>query len=264
MNLMLKRAVIGTLQPFLANHVYTVRRGLARGLRRRGGLGFMPQLGQQPLEESFLQQLDFAGQTVFDAGGYEGIFTLFFAARVGPAGRLITFEPHPRNHAHILENVRLNGFRNVEVHQLALGAAPGRATLVCPADETARGSLVGDIQEQIRQETHATPADTIEVAIDSIDRLIDNGLPEPDFVKIDVEGFERDVLEGMRGVIGRCRPRLYIEIHGADRARKLENTTSVVDFLWRSGYSTRHVETMSTIAAMSDIPRAIEGHLYCE
>ena len=42
---MLKRVVISTLQPLVAHRVYTVRHGLARGLRRRGGLGFVPQVG---------------------------------------------------------------------------------------------------------------------------------------------------------------------------------------------------------------------------
>ena len=117
---MLKRAVISTLQPLVANHVYTVRHGLARGLRRRGGLGFVPQVGSPSREEAFLEQLDFEGETVFDVGGYEGVFALFFARRIGSSGRLVTFEPNPQNYARIVENVKLNGFANVDVRPLAL------------------------------------------------------------------------------------------------------------------------------------------------
>jgi FkbM family methyltransferase len=257
---MLKRTVISILQPLLANNVYTVRHGLAKGLRRRGGLGFVPYAGAQPREEAFLEKLDLQNKTVFDVGGYEGVFTLFFARRVGPGGRLVTFEPNPRNYTRIVDNVRLNAFKNVEVRQLAIGAAPGRATLVFPTDETARGSLVGDIQDQIRHEKSVAAMD---VEIDTLDRQIALGAPDPDFVKIDVEGFELDVLRGMSGLIARRRPALYIEIHGADMQKKLENVTAVVELLWLSGYAVHHVESALVIDDSSKLPAARQGHLYC-
>ncbi len=257
---MLKRAVISTLQPFVAQRVYTVRHGLARGLRRRGGLGFVPQLGAPSAEERFLQQLALDGETVFDVGGYEGIFTLFFARCVGPQGRVVTFEPNPRNFARIVENVRLNGFAHVQVQPVALGSAPGRASLVFPADETARGSLETRIADQIRQEQGVV---TVDVEVDTLDRQVAAGLPEPDFVKLDVEGLELDVLHGMRGLLGRRHPRLYIEIHGADVQRKLENVTAVVEFLWAADYHVLHVETNTVLQRPEQLPLGIRGHLYC-
>ena len=257
---MLKRAVISSLQPFIANHVYTQRNGPARGLRRRGGLGFLPRFAAMSLEERFLQTLNLEGKTVYDVGGYEGVLTLFFASRVGPSGRLITFEPNPRSCARIRENVRLNGFTNVDVRQLGLGARAMRASLVFPADEAARGSLVADIQDQIR---HEKSASAIEIDIDSLDHQIELGLPHPDFVKIDVEGLELDVLEGMKATIGRRRPTLHIEIHGATPRLKLENVTAVIEFLWRHGYKVFHVESAQHIESPSRFPEAMEGHLYC-
>jgi FkbM family methyltransferase len=258
---MLRRTVIATLQPLVADRVYTVRHGLARGLRRRGGLGFVPQWSAPSAEERFLETLDLSGQTVYDVGGYEGVITLFFARRVGPHGRVITFEPNPRNLRKIEENVRLNGFTHVTIKPLALGSAPGRATLVFPADETARGSLESHIADDIRKETGAQTAD---VDVDTLDNQLAAGLPRPDFVKLDVEGVERDVLEGMRTVIAAHRPRLYIEIHGADPARKLDNVTSVAQFLWSCGYNVHHVESGSDLVDATDLPRAIRGHLYCK
>lgn len=257
---MLKRTVISTLRPLMANRIYTVRHGLAKGLKRRGGLGFVPQLGAQPSEEVFLENLPWAGKTVYDVGGYEGIFSLFFARRVGPTGRLITFEPNPANYAAIVANVALNGFAHVDVRPIAVGAAPGTATLVFPVDETARGSLLVDIQDQIKQEKHI---DAVDVPIESLDNLVAGGLPRPDFVKIDVEGFELDVLRGMAAVVASYRPALYIEIHGADIAKKLENATAVVEYLWLAGYAVRHVERGVFIDSAAKIPTARRGHLYC-
>jgi FkbM family methyltransferase len=257
---MLRRAVIATLQPLVADRVYTVRNGLARGLRRRGGLGFVPNWGASSPEERFFERLALEGQTVYDVGGYEGVITLFFARRVGPEGRVITFEPNPRNARRIEENVRLNGFTNVFIRPNALGAVPGRATLVFPSDETARGSLEAHISDDIRREKGAR---TVEVVVDTLDGQVAAGLPMPDFVKLDVEGLERDALEGMRVVINTRRPRLYIEIHGADACRKLDNVTSVAGFLWAAGYHIHHVETGSDLTGPDDLATATEGHLYC-
>jgi FkbM family methyltransferase len=257
---MLRRTVIATLQPLVADRVYTVRHGLARGLRRRGGLGFVPHWGTPTPEERFFEHLSLDGQTVYDVGGYEGVITLFFARRVGPRGRVITFEPNPRNVRRIEENVRLNGFEHVSVRPMALGASPGRATLVFPTDETARGSLESHISADIRREKNVL---TIDVDVDTLDREIARGLPIPDFVKLDVEGVERDVLEGMRTLIATRRPRLYIEIHGADATRKLDNVTSVARCLWAAGYAVHHVESGTRVVNPDDLPRAIRGHLYC-
>ncbi|MGE0451818.1 MAG: FkbM family methyltransferase [Vicinamibacterales bacterium] len=257
---MLKRAVISTLQPFVEDRVYTVRNGLARGLRRRGGLGFVPTFGSPSAEEAFIGRLALEGLTVFDVGGYEGIFTLFFARRVGAAGRVVTFEPNPRSHARIVENVRLNGFTNVQVRPIAIGSRPGTVALTFPADETARGSIEPAIASEIRKEKQVR---TVDVQIDTLDGQIAAGLPEPDFVKIDVEGLERDVLAGMSGVIARRRPQLYIELHGADAARKLENVTAVAELLWDRGYRLHHVESDRELSTREQLTGAIRGHLYC-
>ena len=257
---MLKRTVISALQPLVADRVYTVRHGLAKGLKRRGGLGFVPQWGALPLEERFLQTLELAGETVYDVGGYQGVFTLFFARRVGPSGAVVTFEPNPINVATIRENVALNGFTNVRIHQLALGAAQGRGTLVFPADETARGSLNDDIQDQIRTEPQAR---SVAVEVDSLDHQLELGLQPPSFVKLDVEGLERAVLEGMAATLAEHHPRLYIEMHGADVARKQENATQVIEYLWGRGYRIHHVESRLDIERSDQIARAIEGHIYC-
>jgi len=258
--MLLKRAVISRLQPLVADHVYTVRNGLARGLRRRGGLGFVPRFGARSAEERFLEALSFGGLTVFDVGGYEGIFTLFFARRVGSLGQVVTFEPNPRNFQKVAENVRLNGFPNVHVRQVALGSTPGRASLVFPADETARGSLDTSIADQIRHEKDVV---SIDVEVDTLDHQVASGLPEPDLVKLDVEGLELDVLQGMKSLLDRKHPCLYIEIHGADPGHKLANLTAVVELLWQADYKILHVESSTNLERAEQLAVAIRGHLYC-
>lgn len=257
---MLKETIISALRYLLRNRIYTVRHGLAEGLKMKGGLGFISQIRRLTEEEKFLMDLDLSGQTVYDIGGYEGAFTIFFARAVGKNGRVIIFEPHPENINKIMENIRLNKFDNVGVWQIGLGKRREKATLAFRRSELATASVQEDIKAQILQEKGAK---AIQVEIDSLDSQITaNNLPKPDFIKIDVEGLEMDVLLGMGETIKGYKPKLLIEIHGVDIERKTENVQRVAGFLMASGYSIYHVESRKMITS-SDIQIAKEGHLYC-
>jgi FkbM family methyltransferase len=261
----IKKLAAVTLNKVFKNQTYTVRHGLAKGLKRRGGLAFLPAVvtaaPERVEEESFLLNLDLNGQTVFDVGGDQGIYTLFFASRVGDQGRVVTFEPNPESHRRIVANVELNQFQNVEVRHLGLGAEKGKLTFVFPAGEPARGSADAGIQAQILQEKDSR---TIEIEVNSLDsEIIASELPQPDLVKIDVEGLEMDVLRGMKETLKKRRPNLFIEVHGADTQSKDDNAKQVVKFLLDAGYSVFHVESKQKITH-ANIETARQGHIYCE
>jgi FkbM family methyltransferase len=253
--------VLRLVRPAFGSRTYTVRRGLARGLKRRGGLGFVPRLWPSSVtrEEQLLLSLDLRGQTVYDVGALEGIFTLFFARAVGETGRVVSFEPNPANYAAIVSNVQLNGFHHVEVRQLGLGASRGTAELIFPPWDPGLGSLDPEIQVSLRQ---AMSTRAIQVRLDSVDNQVASGLPAPHFVKIDAEGSERAILDGMRRTIETCKPAVFLEVHGSDGTRKLENAQQIVDFLTGHSYTIAHVETGSPIVSDS-AHLAMEGHLYC-
>ncbi|MFL6334319.1 MAG: FkbM family methyltransferase [Pyrinomonadaceae bacterium] len=260
----MKKLAVLTLNKLLRNHTYTVKHGLAKGLRRRGGLAFLPaslaDTSGREAEERFLLGLDLRGQTVYDVGGDQGIYTLFFASRVGPQGRVVTFEPNPESYRRIVTNVGLNEFRNVEVRPVGLGEERGRLTFVFPDGEPARGSADASIQAQILQEKAAR---TIEIEVNSLDQeAAAGGLPAPDLVKIDVEGLEGQVLRGMSRTLAESRPRLFIEIHGAEAGDKAENARQVVSILRDAGYKVVHVESGNELDS-SNYAAASQGHVYC-
>jgi hypothetical protein len=87
-------------------------------------------------------------------------------------------------------------------------------------------------------------------------------LSKPDFIKIDVEGLEMDVLLGMGKTIKNYKPKLFIEIHGHDTKSKIKNAQEIVEFLVTKGYSIRHVESGDVINS-HNARIAKEGHLYC-
>ncbi len=257
---MFKKIIIFALRPLFKNYVYTVGNGIAKGLMRKGGLGFIPQISPLTQEEKFFLALDLNGQVIYDIGGYEGIFTLFFAQAAGKNGRVITFEPNPDNYNKIIENVKLNRFNNVEVWQMGVGKKRDKTTLVFHPSGPGSGSAQEDIKSQVLKRKGAK---AIRVEIDSLDNLITtNNLPKPNFIKIDVEGLETDVLLGMVETIKKYNPKLYIEIHGVDMQKKIENVQKVVEFLITRGYSIYHVESEEIITS-SNAQIAKEGHLYC-
>src|SRR5262249_50318648 len=143
------------------------------------------------------------GSVVFDLGANTGIHTLLFSKLAGRQGRVVAFEPLPENATILRSLLALNDVTNVEIRTEALSDASGRATFKLGMDPK-QGSLVG-----IGRETGTE----ITVDLESLDNLIERGLPTPDFVKIDIEGAESAALAGFRRNIARTYPSFAIELH---------------------------------------------------
>jgi FkbM family methyltransferase len=157
-------------------------------------------------EAVVFKRLAAPGMCVLDAGANIGAHTLVFAQAVGPAGMVIAAEPQ-RVAVQILNaNLALNGIVNTRVLACALGDEIG--TIQIPAPDPSRPALgtvsVGQGVERVRI-----------VTIDSL------RLPRCDFIKVDVEGFECQVLRGARETVGRTRPLLYVENDRVARSGEL-------------------------------------------
>ncbi len=155
------------------------------------------------------------GATVLEAGAHIGYVTLQAARAVGPAGRVVAFEPNPRTLPVLRRNVETNGFASrVEIVPVALGSRRGRASFfVTPGGDAS--SL------------HAAPGDpdVVEVDVDTADALL--GDATVSVVKLDVEGGEVDALRGMRVLLERSHPVVFAECN----AEALEAAGSSVDEL---------------------------------
>ena len=132
------------------------------------------------------------GMTAVDAGAHVGQYTLLASSAVGPAGRVIAFEPHPVLRQVLRRNVSRARCHNVMVSPLALGRAAGLGSLVLyPPGNFGGSSLRPDTATAHR------PRAPVEVAtLDEALGLL--GATSVDLVKIDVEGAELDVIDGAR------------------------------------------------------------------
>lgn len=170
-------------------------------------------------EVSLFREIVKPGDIVLEAGANIGSHTLFLARAVGQGGRVLAFEPQQRVHQMLCANLALNELFNVDPLQCGLGA---RADVMqVPRYVLDQEINIGGValSEGVGQPGYET------VAIRTIDSF---QLPRLDFLKVDVEGMEHDVLTGARETIGRCRPIMYLE---NDREEKSEALLALVDEL---------------------------------
>lgn len=243
--------ILNALGLLCKNSIFTMKSGLAKGMKRRCGFGFKPKSSLNE-EEKFLINLKFKGKTVFDVGGYIGIHTLFFAHAVGESGKVITFEPNPKNYEELIYNVRLNDLANVQVMQIGLGRRDEQMSLVMDPISPGRAT----VEKERKNKMLRAGGRMVKIEVVSLDNLTKiRKLPKPDFIKIDVEGIEMDVLYGMVDTINNYKPNLFIEIHGAI-PRKM------IDFLISKNYAISHIESNIKID-FSIFPVIKGGHLFC-
>jgi FkbM family methyltransferase len=260
----LKDRVVSFLSEALfENMTYTVRHGLIRGMKRKGGMGFLPAAflsrPQNQPEEDFLRSLDLAGKVVYDIGAFHGIMTLFFSRQ---AKAVVAYEPHPANFRRLQENINLNRLGNVTAFNRGIGECEGVIELAC--DPRMPGAASGDPAIGLQLRNSLPDAQTMRIGVYPLDHEVErHNFPLPDLVKIDIEGMELSALRGMKNLLAAQRPQLYLEMHGATESEKERKAVEILDFLARSGYgSIRHVETGATITR-SDTSVARAGHLFC-
>jgi len=143
---------------------------------------------------AFLQQRIRPGMTCVNVGTNVGVYTLQFAHWSAPGGQVIAFEPNPNTAAVLREHVALNGLsRRVRVIQAAVASQPGRATF--HASGTDGMSRLGTPNPLLVQ------TETVQVDVTTLDLFCDQTGVRPDWILIDVEGFEVSVLRGARRIL---------------------------------------------------------------
>jgi FkbM family methyltransferase len=179
----------------------------------------------EPTQTQLFQELVKPGDVVYDVGAHFGYYTLLSSKLVGDGGRVIAFEPSPANLARLYRHIYLNDRKNVQVLELAVSDHEGIAHF-----ETRTGSGVG----------HLADDGPLEVKLTRLDSLTQ--FPLPQVMKIDVEGAEVGVLNGAKTLFARCKPLIFLSLHGDDLK------TSCMSLLSGYGYTFRQIEPMEIVA----------------
>ncbi len=156
------------------------------------------------------------GSVVIDVGANLGEWTVPFARKVGPAGRVLAIEPAPRSAAALASTLAANALRQAELVRFAIGDHDAVVQFAVPIVASARTDT-----GTARIGPGCAGQNALQVPLRSLDLLAaERGITQLDLIKIDVEGHERRVIDGATGVLDRHRPVLVIETgHEADGDR---------------------------------------------
>ena len=163
---------------------------------------------------------------VFDVGANMGIVANWFAQR---CKHIHAFEPHPGNIATIKSQQELRNIHNITLHNLALGRTNSKMQL--HVKQFHGHHSLGDVD-------NSPTIDKIEVDVNTIDEVVNNlGIKEINFLKIDVEGFESDVLHGAENLLKNKKIE-YILFELQDSILQSINRTSseVFEIIFNAGY----------------------------
>ncbi|HVU32058.1 MAG TPA: FkbM family methyltransferase [Opitutaceae bacterium] len=151
------------------------------------------------------------GDTVFDVGANEGLFTEAFARIVGPQGAVYGFEPVPPTFERLARRFPDRArWRQVHLEPVAVGNTTGLVQLHMPGEDSGQASL--------RVHTDGSwsarnPVQSFTCRCTTLDEFAARqGVQRIDLLKVDVEGAELLVLQGARAILRQQRPILFLEI----------------------------------------------------
>jgi len=157
-------------------------------------------------EVSLLAQIIRTGDVLVEAGSNIGVHTLPLARLAGAEGTVHAFEPLVCNSQLLNANIVNNGLQNIRSYQMGVGERPGICDFPQPwPDQPNNYGALGLYTSQIIEDLPMVPCGI--VSVDSLQ------LKRIDFIKIDVEGHEREVILGSMSSISIHRPALLVETH---------------------------------------------------
>lgn len=180
----------------------------------------------EPMETRLVRERLQEGDVFLDVGANIGWYTVLASTRVGAGGKVIAFEPDPANAVMLRRNVEANGLTNVVVEEKALSNEPGKLKLFLDRKNLGRHSVVLKYDDK----------DYVEVETLRLDDYWKDG-GDIRLVKIDTEGAEGFILDGMRQTLEK-HPRLELILEFApERLEKAGyDPDEVLDRLYRLGF----------------------------
>ncbi len=161
----------------------------------------------EPETTLLFQKLVKPGQTWLDVGGNVGFFTMLLARGVGDSGHVYTFEPNPAMVERIQASIILNGATNVHLVPRTVSNVSGQEISfyvpVGAGHNSGRASAVkfDDLSSSVKE---------VKVLTTSLDDYLEEHQVKPDFMKIDIEGFEINAFRGMERTMRSHPPKLII------------------------------------------------------
>ncbi len=200
------------------------------------------------------------GSTFFDIGANIGLMSIFAARCLGDSGKVYSFEANPETARLLSYNIDLNKISNIEVVDKAVGNDTGRIRIYDNWSVNRGGATLIKPEKQMN---------SFEVELIRIDDIFKYSNSAIDMIKIDVEGFELDVLKGLKEVLIRpVPPKLIIEC-SADRNNHYDSVYEIYDFIkavnsykiYKLSTSKEHPGHLVEITSKEELPK--HDNIFC-
>ena len=185
----------------------------------------------EPEEMGFVRRLLRPGMTTLDVGAHHGLYTLLLSKKVGGTGRVIAFEPSPREYRRLEKHLRFNRCSNVHVERGAAGSEAGEADLYL-------SNGFQDWYNSLRPLALPDSTSIVRVRVRRIDDVLaEHSISTVDFIKLDVEGGELEALHGATRLLhGDTRPAILAEVQDIRTLPWGYPAREIIQFLIRMDY----------------------------
>lgn len=168
------------------------------------------------------------GDSVLDIGANIGFHTLYFAELTGMKGFVTAFEPVPHNYKALNMNIKINNYSNIKTHNIALSNKDERIYIKADIQSTNPGAY--NLFEQNGD---------ISIMCVIGDAVI--GSQKVDFIKIDVEGYESFVLDGLLEIIKKNKPKIIFEYDQHYHQKTGRSADYIFSLLVSVGYHFKYI-----------------------
>ncbi len=185
----------------------------------------------EPLSTKLFGKILKQGMTCLDVGSNIGYYVCLESKIVGKDGKIIAIEPSPINFKYLQKNVNLQNTTNIELFNFACGNKEGKIDFLV----SNRSNWSRVASDDLIDAPPDAILETISIPIKKLDLFIhEQGINKLDFVRMDVEGYELNILEGMEETLRRFKPLLQIEVHLFILG--IEPTKNLLNFFKNLGY----------------------------
>ena len=219
------------------------RRGLKWSLNLKEGIDFAIYLlgGFEIRTLQLYEKLVHDGDVVLDIGANVGAHTLPLALLVGPSGKVFSFEPTAFAFAKQIANIALNP-------QLSSRIDAKQMMLMATTSENLPTSVYSswplESAQDLHKEHHGRLMATQGAGISTVDDFLQRrGIETVNFIKLDVDGNESDVLQGARRTIERAKPLIMLELAPFVYKDNPGKFDALLQQLWDSGYEISKIGT---------------------
>lgn len=169
------------------------------------GLFLSVKKSYEPIQTKLLLEELKEGNNFFDVGANVGYYSVLASKKVGASGKVFSFEPDKENLALLHENVMLNELNNIKVFDLALGITEGLIDFKSSKNHKGISAVTVSEEERGDYKVNITTLDSF---------VLQNSITNIDFIKIDVEGYEMNVLNGGKNVLSNSvNTKMFVELN---------------------------------------------------